>query len=391
MSATGATLRFQHNPALDGLRALAVLLVIWQHSHTATLLYRKTGFFIGGFIGVDVFFVLSGFLISSILILEIKATGRIEYRNFYVRRALGLIPALMLGLALFLVPRCVFQPELRSSLLRDIAYAATYTTNIPRTLARFLSPDTQPFYFAHTWSLAIEEQFYLAFPLFLFGAYRRRLRFFSGAAALRLLVLPCIALPLSFLLFREGAYDFPVWRIGQFGLGLYAGLIYLNLRHPDAFASDPIYGAPAGVAAHVRTALSAPAARWLTGTAILISACVCRSGRPEMYVIGFPIVSLAAAAMILQVALAGISGGSGMFASPVMTYLGRISYGLYVFTFPIWQITEGCFRKETVNGGAALLRALAGDTVLLAATTAVAALSFHFVETPFLRWKRNFT
>lgn len=384
-------MKFQHNPALDGLRALAVLLVIWQHSRTATFLYQKTGLFIGGFIGVDVFFVLSGFLISSILILETLNTGEIKFKNFYIRRALRLLPALALGICAFLAPRAILRPDIRAGLLRDIAYAATYTTNIPRTLARFLSPATQPYYFAHTWSLAIEEQFYLAFPLFLFAAYKRGLKFYSRAAALRLLILPGAALPLSFLLFREGAYDFPLWRIGQFGLGLYAGLVYLNLRHPEAFAADPRYALPAAATARVRAALGSTRAKILTGAALATCACVCRSGHPAMYVVGFPIVSLAAAALILQVALAGISGGAGIFASPAMTAIGRISYGLYVFTFPVWQVCESLFpRRASAPFSAALLETAAADAALFAATYAVAALSYRFVERPFLKWKESF-
>ncbi|MGP1692489.1 MAG: acyltransferase family protein, partial [Giesbergeria sp.] len=138
-----------YNPALDGLRGVAILLVVLSHAHVPL--------FDGAFLGVDLFFVLSGFLITSLLLLERQAHGRIDYVRFYRRRLLRLMPAL----ALFLGTYCLVAPLLWPGLddvyrdaLVSLAYLADYG------IAFFDSPGT----LLHMWSLSVEEHFYLVWP-----------------------------------------------------------------------------------------------------------------------------------------------------------------------------------------------------------------------------------
>jgi peptidoglycan/LPS O-acetylase OafA/YrhL len=140
----------RYNPALDGLRAVAVTLVIATHSYHASMP--------GGWVGVDVFFVLSGYLITSILLRELRQTGGISMSNFYVRRLLRLTPALAV-LVMFQLVRTAFShnaSEIREATLIGALYLENWNN-----VFQFGPHDVM----GHTWSLAVEEQFYWLWPL----------------------------------------------------------------------------------------------------------------------------------------------------------------------------------------------------------------------------------
>ena len=149
LSHDGRAPSLAYNSALDGLRGVAILLVILSHAHAPL--------FDGAFYGVDLFFVLSGFLITSLLLQELQSNGRLDYWRFYRRRFFRLMPAL----ALFLGAYCVFAPllwpdltDVYSDALVSLLYLADYG------IAFFDSPDT----LLHMWSLSVEEHFYLVWP-----------------------------------------------------------------------------------------------------------------------------------------------------------------------------------------------------------------------------------
>ena len=138
--------KLKYNPALDGLRGIAIVLVLLSHAHVPL--------FDGAFFGVDIFFVLSGYLITTLLLMEFNSTGKLDYWRFYRRRFFRLMPAL----AFFLLAYCVFAPmlwpdltDIYSDALVSILYLADYG------IAFFDSPDT----LLHMWSLSVEEHFYL--------------------------------------------------------------------------------------------------------------------------------------------------------------------------------------------------------------------------------------
>ena len=147
----------KHVPALDGLRGVAILLVITHHQ---LIPFSLTG----GFVGVDLFFVLSGFLITTLLLTEFDATRKISLKDFYLRRALRLGPALLVYLIASLLVTYALHPEDLSREFRLVGYALIYATNWRMALGWDLSLDPT----AIIWSLSIEEQFYLAWPLLLF-------------------------------------------------------------------------------------------------------------------------------------------------------------------------------------------------------------------------------
>jgi peptidoglycan/LPS O-acetylase OafA/YrhL len=158
-----------HEPALDGLRGLAVAAVVAFH----------LGHLDGGFLGVDLFFVLSGFLITSLLVTETQRRGTIDVRRFWLRRARRLLPALLVMLVGVAVLLVVFTPVGDRARFRGDALATLgYVANWERMAGDQTYWDifTQPSPLDHTWSLAIEEQFYLVWPLVALAILRRRPR-----------------------------------------------------------------------------------------------------------------------------------------------------------------------------------------------------------------------
>jgi peptidoglycan/LPS O-acetylase OafA/YrhL len=147
-------------PALDGLRAVAVCAVILTHTWVSQ--------FPGGWIGVDVFFVLSGFLITGVLLREDGETGTISLLRFYRRRAVRLLPAVLVMLPIVVVAAYVFRPGLASATLRMAIFTVVYSAN-------WFAASHQPTgLLSHTWSLSVEEQFYLVWPVLLILMLRWR-------------------------------------------------------------------------------------------------------------------------------------------------------------------------------------------------------------------------
>lgn len=154
-------------PDLQGLRAIAVLIVILNHA--------EFSFFSGGFIGVDVFFVLSGYLISGLLINEYRSNGNIQFLAFISRRLRRLLPALalMLSITVLISPFLISSQELDQQ-FRSAFFAASWTSNLFFAFSEldyFSELQTRDF-FLHTWSLGVEEQFYIVWPLLLALMFR---------------------------------------------------------------------------------------------------------------------------------------------------------------------------------------------------------------------------
>ena len=190
----GSSATVGNQPGLDGVRGVAVLLVLGQHAPTRPL--------IDGFVGVTVFFCLSGYLITTLLVRELQSGG-IDVRGFYRRRAARLVPALMTVLAATTVVLLIGRRDLGvGQVLAPAGAAATYTTSLFDWAGHpFATQD----YFNYTWTLSVEEQFYLMWPFALFWGYRRSPRLFAALTVLFIGL--TLALDLFLGLSREVFFD----------------------------------------------------------------------------------------------------------------------------------------------------------------------------------------
>ena len=346
--------------ALDGLRAVAIGLVVAFHLPFG-FGSLDTAIFRGGFIGVDVFFVLSGFLITLVLL----PPGRREapsLRRFLARRVTRLVPAFA---GLLLVAAAVGTLRLAGTgaedLWRQLVLAATAAINWPFALGA-PAPAT---FVSHTWSLALEWQWYVAWSIVVWSAVRlgaRRQVLMYGALI--------------------GAALVAVWRSVYWGTGIAEERLYygFDTRGLDGFLVGAVvalalqlYGAPTSRAAIRATAIAAGAA-----LATLVGVALTQPTRDEFWYrdAGLGIVALAAGALVFYGASAQQGVLRAVLASPPVLGLGRISYSVYLWHWPVFVLTSAERTGWTFTTAVA---------VRLPLTLAVSALSYFLLERPFLR------
>jgi peptidoglycan/LPS O-acetylase OafA/YrhL len=310
--------RLGYRPDLEGLRAIAILAVVGAHAGIPGLQ--------GGFVGVDVFFVLSGFLITGLLSEEVRVSGRIDFAAFYVRRVRRLLPALLLMLVgSSILASVLLAPAEQPAQAIAAASAALWLSNIHFALAKldYFSPASESNLFLHTWSLGVEEQFYLVWPALLallaLGTNRSVMRrWITGL----LVVLAVSSLGCQIATYRAPAiafYMMPV-RAWQFALG---GLAW-------ALVGGGSSGRVGDWVAKVPQLLG-----WLGLSAIILSACLFDRGMP--YPGGYawlPSIGAFLIAVVGAVAGGTIGVGSILSSSP-MQAIGRISYSWYLWHWPI--------------------------------------------------------
>src|SRR3954447_26611047 len=178
--AGGAHIGFR--PDIEGLRAIAVTLVVLSHAGIST--------FAGGYVGVDVFFVISGFLITTLLLKELTRTGRISLPGFYARRAIRLLPVSTVVVVATLIATWLFVPATRfKSISLDALFSTFYGINwrLAYEGTDYLNATAAPSPLQHLWSLAVEEQFYLVWPLLLLAVWAGRRAYRRAAIALSVL------------------------------------------------------------------------------------------------------------------------------------------------------------------------------------------------------------
>jgi peptidoglycan/LPS O-acetylase OafA/YrhL len=337
------SLRYQ--PSLDGLRALALCGVLLAHG--------MPGWLPGGFLGVDLFFVLSGYLITALLLHETESTGRIRLGGFWRRRVRRLAPALVLVVAFVVLAGPRLLPEQDPARLRlDAVSTLTYWANW-RMIYRggdYFTQTAAASPLQHTWSLGIEEQFYLLWPLLLAVALRlahpRRVMFAGcllGAAA---------SAASGWLLYEPATPD-----------RVYYGT---DTRACALLIGAALAAVPAATLARHRIAGRCAA---LAGALTLGAAAVLVHGDTSaLYRGGFALVAVAAAAVIAWPAR--------LLGAPPLRWIGRISYGGYLWHWPLFAVLDA---DRTGLTGPRLF------AVRVAATLAIAAASFLMVEQPIRR------
>ncbi|MDQ1458667.1 MAG: hypothetical protein QOI08_151 [Actinomycetota bacterium] len=375
-----ATLRYL--PGLDGLRAISVLAVVVFHHYLIG--GHEAGWAPGGFLGVEVFFVVSGYLITSLLLSERRDTGRVSLRMFYFRRARRLLPALFTLLAVIIAYALLFLPDSIGTLRSDTLAALTYTSNWWQMIAHrsYFAEAGRPELLKHLWSLAIEEQYYLAWPFLLVLGLRRlgRQRMLAtmlGTALLSTLLLALIA---------HGSVDDAYY-------ATYTRLSGLLLGSAFAFSFAPyrIRGAPGRGA---RVALDAAGA---FGLLVLLGSfgmlhrfgidgfAFPTSSRDNLAVFhgGFLLIDLATLLVIAAAVHPASDVGRALGWRPLQ-WIGLRSYSLYLWHYPIFCVTRPGLDIHRI-GIWFLSFKYAGWPVFvirLALSFGAAELSFRFVETP---------
>jgi len=339
-----------HLPQLDGLRTVAVALVLVYHvARTQDLSLLP-----GGFVGVDLFFVLSGFLITSLLLREHRSTGRVDLRRFYVRRLWRLYPALVLVCAVVaVVVACwpaVFGLEAASPVesLVALAYGMSWWSG--------LGLEGGPYLLGLTWSLSVEEHFYLLWPLLLLGLLRR------GGGVRSVVVVAALA----------NAYPAVLWHLGADPDRLY----YL----PDARFSQLLTGCALAAALLHRPDLGrwrpAVSARAATAAALVIAVAALAGSRYSGWYWsgGLQLVGVAAAVVVGYLAVHHDSRTSTLLRWGPLPTLGVWSYGIYLWHLPLIRLAQPVFGQTLLVAAAAGLAAVP-----------VAAASYRFVEQPLQR------
>ena len=359
--------RLPHNPALDGLRGLAVVGVLLFHA----------GHLTGGYLGVDLFFVLSGYLITSLLILEWAASGSLSLTDFWVRRARRLLPALLAVILTVSVAARLFVPPVARGQLRGEGVATLgYVANWYAIASGggYWEQTLLPSWLEHTWSLAIEEQFYVLWPLaavLVWGRTRREARPPTGDLVRRgVRRLEVVA--------WSGAVVSSALMIVLALAGATPDRLYLGT---DTRAAAILFGAGLACRQHLAAAGTRPPTnRWrttaagLAGAVVLATAWVALDGTGEgLYRGGLLACGLGATLVLLDVTTAGETPLKRLLAVRPLRSLGVISYGLYLWHWPIFQL----LRPGRVAAGGWALVALR-----IGASIAVAMLSYRLVERP---------
>jgi peptidoglycan/LPS O-acetylase OafA/YrhL len=343
--AGGITLGYR--PALDGVRGLAIALVVGFHAF---------GWPGAGTLGVDLFFVLSGFLITVILIEEHVRTGTISIRGFYRRRARRLLPALfaMLTPYLLLAGFAALAGH-GSALILALGGALTYTSNIIVAA----DPSAVPAGLIHLWSLAEEEQFYLIWPLLLVSLLRLGRRDVGR----------CLGVLLALVL---------VFRLVLVARGASLERLYYG---PDTHGDPLIIGCVFGYwfkTGRLHRLMAAPRTRSLVGgaaLALIVTAAILLDAVPQrlFYLAQLPTLFAVCAGVFIVSAASGGSAIALALSTRPLAFLGRISYSLYLWHLPL-LVMFGVHRHFGLRGFA-----------VIALSLIAATLSRYLVEIPFLR------
>jgi peptidoglycan/LPS O-acetylase OafA/YrhL len=385
--------RVPYLPGLDGMRALAVLAVMVYHANNAWLP--------GGFLGVEVFFVISGYLITLLLIGEHERSGTVSLRHFYLRRARRLLPALFVLLIGLTIYTALFRREALGQLRGDVMAALTYVSNwyqIWVGQGYTATGDFAPL--RHLWSLAVEEQFYLVWPLVMIGLIRLGRRRLPEMAKWLLLAAVAVTLLMAVLYYpgRIGTCEVTpdaYWRIAgrcisktdtiYLGTFTRAGGLLLGAAFALVWRPVAVMRGPMRRKGHL---VDLVALAGLAGLAALTwyLHIITPEGGADAWLFrgGFFVCGLATLALIAGVTHRGAWAGP-ILGNPLLLWIGLRSYGIYLFHWPIYQIMRGVAGRPLT---------ISEFVLALALTAVICEVSYRFVEMPIRRrhvgrwWRR---
>lgn len=337
----------KYRPEIDGMRAIAVLLVVFYHA----------GFkiFPGGYIGVDVFFVISGYLITRIIVDDLNSNcfSLDSVSRFYERRFRRILPPLFLILTLvFIYSYFYLSPTNFYNFGQSLSAVAIVASNILfYSQSGYWEPAASTIPLLHTWSLAVEEQFYIIIPVLLFWLYRKR----SKATLPIMLVLAAVSLITGQMMIRDhqsAVFYLLPFRAWEILLGCILALL------PHRPAATPLYLTAAGI----------------TGLALIICPAVLYTSETR-----FPAIAALPPCLGSFILIYIHSQGTEkspigkMLSLPVFIYVGKLSYSLYLWHWPLFTLYKLRYFKQL---------SLIEACILTTLSIALSALSYHLIEQP---------
>ena len=353
---------------LDGLRGIAVLAVIIYHADISQL--------VGGFLGVDVFFVLSGFLITSLLIEELERTNKVDRARFYLRRIRRLMPALFLVLLFSVLISGLFVIDAAYQVRRDLPWAITFVLNWSYLFfdQSYFVNISRPPLLQHLWSLSIEEQFYVIWPILLIGLYKikigrvtPRVKIFFTTAVLAIASTAWMA-HLSF------ANGFPIPNDPSrvyFGTDTHAMGLLVGCAAAALWRRERLNERLTPDRAAAMNALGLVSIAGLAYFFVFVSEL-----NEFLYRGGFLVLSILTANVLIVAAHPGLKFGVRL-GNPVLNWFGERSYGIYLWHWPIFVLMRSGIDIQWPESIAL--------TVKFAIVLLVADASYRFVEMPIRR------
>ena len=353
----------QYIPAIDGLRALAVIAVMFYHLGFSWIP--------GGFLGVDLFFVISGYVITRLLLDSIAQSGGLDLRGFYIARARRLLPALIFMLVSTVIAIGIWAPDTIKRLLIDTPFSLTGTMNwwLVAHHQDYFESIGRPPLLQHTWSLAVEAQFYLIWPLILYFILKRLGKKVIPAASLIIAAASGVALLLlSFSLDASNASKVSHVYFGTdtHSIGLFLGAALAVSWIPQNFTIN----------------VTKQAQNFIDGVGVFgfigILSCFLfiDETQPTLYKIAFPLAGLFGAAIIMSV-VHPASRFAPVLQNPVLLWIGERSYSIYLWHWVIFQVTRPSVDLAGKEWALYSLRILI--------VFALSDISLRFVELPIRR------
>ncbi len=349
---SGHRFRVPFSPEIEGLRAIAVLAVIFYHAGLSWMP--------GGFVGVDIFFVISGYLISSLLFRDMATSAaKIQLVKFWARRARRLLPQALLVVVTTMVIATFLSPlQFFKSIVWDALSALGYVANYRFSYAmqNYFLLDKPPSPFLHFWSLGVEEQFYIVFPVLLLLLHKLKLPFsFILGFIFALCVLSLFLGFMQINLHQRSVFFQTEYRIWELGVGsLIAGY------RPQLQSWQPKQTAVQAIL-YLGLVLIGVSVFWIT--------------RDQKFPVPWAILPVSGSALVIVATT--WRGRSVWLSNPVAQWLGRLSYALYLWHWPVF-----------VFGPALLPSQRFSTPIFLVTTVLLAALSYYLIEHPIRTNKR---
>jgi peptidoglycan/LPS O-acetylase OafA/YrhL len=353
----------QYIPAIDGLRALAVIAVMFYHLGFSWIP--------GGFLGVDLFFVISGYVITRMLLDSIAQSGGLDLRGFYLARLRRLLPALLFMLTTTVIAVGIWAPDTIKRLLVDTPFALTGTINwwLVANEQDYFESIGRPPLLQHTWSLAVEAQFYLIWPLILYFILKKFGKKHIPVAALSIAAASGIALLLvsvSIDAANASKVSHVYFGTDTHSIGLFLGAALAVSWIPQNF----------------RVEISRKGQNFIDGIGvigfigILATFLFIDASNPAMYKIAFPLAGIFGAAIIASI-VHPASRFAPVLQNKVLLWIGERSYAIYLWHWVIFQVT-----RPTVDLAG---QAWALYSLRILIVFALADISLRYIELPIRR------